>query len=156
MLRVDQLTRVCRCVENSLACLYFDILYPETRIEFRDKSAKSVTQCHLGGYLLMAYILLILAIISEVFGSTMLKVSDGFSKIFPTLGVAAGYGICFYFLSLALLELPLGFSYAIWSGAGTIFTAFVGILLFKEKINRKGTLGISLVLIGIVLLNLTK
>lgn len=102
----------------------------------------------------MAYVLLAFSIISEVFGSTMLKLSNGFKNYLPILGIAAGYGISFYLLSIVLIELPLGFSYAVWSGVGTILTTIVGILIFKEKINRTGFLGIGFIIIGVVLLNI--
>lgn len=103
----------------------------------------------------MPYILLFLAIISEVFGSTMLKLSHGFSKVVPIIGVIAGFGVSFYFFSLALVDLHLGFSYAVWSGVGTILTAIVAVMLFKERINKGGMLGIGLLLVGVILLNLT-
>ena len=103
----------------------------------------------------MAYILLASSIVLEVFGTTMLKLSNGFSKRLPTLGVIVGFGFCFYLFSLALLDIPLGFAYAIWSGVGTIVTTIVGVLLFKDKINSKGVFGISLLLVGIILLNLS-
>lgn len=103
----------------------------------------------------MAYIYLAGAILSEVFGSTMLKLSEGFKRKFPLLGVIAGFGLAFYFLSLALLELPLGFSYAIWSGTGTILTVYIAVFLFKEKIGRKGIYGVMLIILGIVLLNMS-
>lgn len=102
----------------------------------------------------MAYILLTFSIISEVFGTTMLKLSNGFSKVLPVIGVITGFGVCFYLLSLTLEDLPLGFTYAVWSGSGTILTSIVGVVLFKEKLNRMGVLGISLLLAGIILLNL--
>ena len=102
----------------------------------------------------MAYILLAFSIMTEVFGSTMLKLSNGFSKKLPFLGFVIGYGFCFYLLSLALLEISLGFAYAVWSGIGTILTALVGVILFKERINSKGVFGILLLLVGIILLNL--
>lgn len=102
----------------------------------------------------MAYVLLIFSIMSEVLGSTMLKLSNGFKKILPIIGVIAGYGVSFYLLSVVLLDLPLGFTYAIWSGVGTILTAVVGVFLFKEKLNRIGVLGISFIVAGVVLLNL--
>ncbi|GIO25340.1 multidrug efflux SMR transporter [Oceanobacillus sp. J11TS1] len=102
----------------------------------------------------MAYVLLIFSIMSEVLGSTMLKLSNGFKKILPIIGVIAGYCVSFYLLSVALLDLPLGFAYAIWSGVGTILTAMVGVFLFKEKLNRIGVLGISFIVTGVVLLNL--
>lgn len=102
----------------------------------------------------MPYVLLALSIVLEVFGSTMLKLSNGFKRKWPILGVAIGFGVAFYIFSLALVDLPLGFSYAVWSGTGTVLTAFVSVLLFQEKINKQGMLGISLLIIGIVMLNI--
>lgn len=104
----------------------------------------------------MAYVWLALAILMEVFGSTMLKLSAGFKKYGPTIGFAIGFGVSFYLFSLALIKLPLGFSYAVWSGTGTVLTAFVGVLLFKEKINRQATVGLVLLVSGIILLNLVE
>lgn len=101
----------------------------------------------------MAYLLLAFSILAEVFGTTMLKVSNGFSRVLPTIGMIVGFIVAFYVVSLAMIELPLGFAYAIWGGAGTVLTALIGVWLFKEKINRQGVLGMSLLIVGIVLLN---
>ena len=102
----------------------------------------------------MAYIILASAILAEVFGSTMLKLSEGFQRKVPVLGVIAGFGLAFYLLSLALLDLPLGFSYAIWSGAGTILTVCIGVFLFKERLGKKRMYGIAFIMMGMVLLNM--
>lgn len=102
----------------------------------------------------MAYLMLVFAILFEVFGSTMLKVSDGFRRKSPLIGVVVGFGLAFYLLSVALIDLPLGFSYAIWSGFGTIITVLIGIRFFKEQINKQGVLGIVFILAGMVFLNI--
>ncbi|SDD22875.1 small multidrug resistance pump/multidrug resistance protein EbrA [Terribacillus halophilus] len=104
----------------------------------------------------MAYLLLAASIIFEVFGSTMLKLSDGFKKVLPIVGVILGYGICFYALSLTLKALPLGLVYATWSGVGTILTAVIGVMLFQDKITKKGFIGIGFLVIGLVLMNISK
>lgn len=101
-----------------------------------------------------AFILLMTAVISEVFGSTMLKVSDGFKKILPTIGFVLGYGLAFYTLSIVLQYLPLGMSYAIWSGLGTALTAVIGITVFKEGLNSKKLWGLILIITGVILLNI--
>jgi multidrug resistance protein EbrA len=101
-----------------------------------------------------AYVLLFVAIVSEVFGSSMLKATNGFKKLVPTLGVIIGYGAAFYALSLALKTLPLGMAYAIWAGLGTALTALVGILIFKENFNLKTLFGLVLIIGGVALLNL--
>ncbi|MEJ8547630.1 DMT family transporter [Brevibacillus borstelensis] len=104
----------------------------------------------------MAYVFLGAAIVLEVFASTMLKLSNGFSRLIPSVGVIIGYGSAFYALSLALKALPLGLSYATWSGVGTILTVLVGVYLFKEKVNKQAIAGIAILIIGIVMLNLAK
>lgn len=101
-----------------------------------------------------AYVLLAIAIVSEVFGSSLLKASNGFKKIFPSLGVTIGYGVAFYVLSISLKTLPLGVAYAIWSGVGTALTALVGILIYKEILNMKKFFGLVFIICGVVLLNI--
>lgn len=103
---------------------------------------------------LMAYLLLFFSIMSEVLGSMMLKLTNGFKVFLPVIGMLIGYGISFYLFSLVIIELPLGFSYAIWSGVGTVLTTIAGIILFKEKVNKMGVCGICLIIVGVVLLNL--
>ena len=99
------------------------------------------------------YILLGIAIIAEVFGSSMLKLTEGFKKLFPSVGVIIGYAVAFYMLSLALQTLPLGLTYAIWSGVGTALTALVGIIFYKEGINLRKSVAILFIIGGVALLN---
>ncbi|GGC95524.1 QacE family quaternary ammonium compound efflux SMR transporter [Thalassobacillus devorans] len=101
-----------------------------------------------------AYGLLMLAIISEVFGSAMLKASNGFKNKLAVIGVVSGYGLAFYCLALSLNMLPLSVAYAIWAGLGTALTALVGITIYKEKFNRKNVAGLMLIIIGVTLLNM--
>lgn len=100
------------------------------------------------------FLLLTIAIIGEVFGSSMLKVSNGFTKLLPSLGIIVGYGIAFYALALLLNLIPLGMAYAIWSGLGTALTALIGIIIFKESINRKKMGGLCLIIGGVIFLYL--
>lgn len=100
-----------------------------------------------------AYVLLALAIISEVFGSSLLKAADGFKKLLPSLGVIIGYSVAFYTLSLSLKTLPLGVAYAIWAGLGTVLTALVGIFIHKENVSGKKLLGLAFIVCGVILLN---
>lgn len=102
----------------------------------------------------MQWLYLFLAIICEVFGDSMMKLSYGFSKLFPSLCVIVGFGLSFFFLSLALKTLPLGITYAIWAGVGLVLTVIVGVLFFGEKIDLMGLLGIAFVLCGIIILSL--
>ena len=101
-----------------------------------------------------AYMLLALSIVSEVFGSSLLKVTDGFRRLLPSLGVFLAYGAAFYMLSITLKTLSLGVTYAIWSGVGTALTALVGIIIYKETFNRNKIFGLVLIISGVFLLNL--
>lgn len=101
------------------------------------------------------YVLLIGSILFEVFGSSMMKASNGFKKLVPTVGLVIGMGSSFYLLSKALEHIPLGTAYAIWSGAGTALTAIVGILVWKEKFNLKILLGLLIIIAGVVVLKLS-
>ncbi len=99
------------------------------------------------------FALLIISIIAEVFGTSMLKLSDGFTVLAPSIGVAVGYGVSFYLLSLCLRTLPLSLVYAIWSGAGTALTALVGFMFWNEALDLVKLLGIALTIGGIIALN---
>jgi multidrug transporter EmrE-like cation transporter len=101
-----------------------------------------------------SYIFLAVAIGFELFGTSMLKASHGFSKWGPLIGVIIGYVVAFYFLSLAIEQIPLGIAYAIWSGVGTALTVVIGIWIWEEKLTMTAGLGILLIIAGVILLNL--
>lgn len=100
------------------------------------------------------YLFLALSIVSEVFATTMLKFSEAFTILGPSIAVALGYGISFYSLSLCLKTLPLSLAYAIWSGIGTALTVIVGIVVWGEMFNLYSAIGITLIIGGVILLNL--
>jgi len=100
----------------------------------------------------MGFIYLCLAIVSELFGSSMLKLNATTKSRLPVLGVAFGYVTAFYLLSLALLSIPLSFAYAFWSGVGTAATALIRFLVFKEQVRIQTVMGIGLVIAGLVLM----
>ncbi|MET4560261.1 DMT family transporter [Lysinibacillus parviboronicapiens] len=97
---------------------------------------------------------LLISIVSEVFASSMLKLTNGFKRLLPTIGVVVGYGTAFYFLSLTLQSLAIGTAYAIWAGLGTALTAIVGVLFYKEYFSVKKLAGIAMIIAGVVVLNL--
>jgi len=101
----------------------------------------------------MKFLYLALAILFEVVGSSFLKVSDGFSKIIPTLITIVAYIISFYFFSQTLKTLPLGVAYAIWGGLGIVLTALISVFVFKQSIDLAAILGITLIVSGVVVLN---
>lgn len=99
------------------------------------------------------YIYLTISIIGEVFGTAMLKLSNSFTVVTPSVGVVIGYGIAFYFLSLCLRTVPLSLAYAIWSGVGTALTALIGYIVWDEAFGLIKLLGIVLIIGGIIVLN---
>ena len=100
------------------------------------------------------YLFLALSIVSEVIATTMLKFSEAFTILGPSIAVAVGYGISFYSLSLCLKTLPLSLAYAIWSGIGTALTVIVGIVVWGDIFNLYSALGIILIIGGVILLNI--
>lgn len=103
----------------------------------------------------MEWIYLILAGLLEVFWSTCLKFSNGFSEIKFTVLTLAGMVLSFVFLSQATKVLPLGTSYAIWTGIGALGAVIVGIVLFKEPFTVRRIFFVAMLLVGIVGLKFT-
>jgi len=97
---------------------------------------------------------LLLSIIGELIGTSMLKASQGFTKLLPVAGTIASFTFSFFFLSLSLKSIPLNMAYAIWSGLGTIATVIISVLLWKEKITIGSVIGIVLIIAGVVVINL--
>lgn len=100
----------------------------------------------------MPYLYLTIAILAEVIGTSALKASDGFTRPKPSLVVLVGYGVAFYFLSLALQSIPLGVAYAIWSGAGVALVTLIGWRVFKQRLDAPALLGIGLIIAGVAVL----
>ncbi|WP_422660414.1 DMT family transporter [Paenibacillus sp. EC2-1] len=98
-------------------------------------------------------IYLSLAILLEVFGSTMLKLSEGFTVLLPSVGVVIGFLGSFTLLSFALKSISLSAAYATWSGVGTALTAIMGVFIFQEQFSFMKVAALILVIVGIVLLN---
>ncbi|MEC0229502.1 DMT family transporter [Paenibacillus alba] len=99
------------------------------------------------------YLALGIAVISEICGTTMLKMSNGFTVLVPSVAVIFGFGIAFYFFSISLRTLPLSLAYAIWSGVGTALTALIGILVWGDAFSLMTFCGIIFIIGGVVLLN---
>ncbi len=103
----------------------------------------------------MHWVYLILAILFEVCGTTCMKLSDGFTKITPTVCVIVFYCISFTFLGLAMKKMEVSIAYAIWSGLGTALIAIIGLLVFKETMTTLKLISLLLVIIGVVGLRLS-
>ena len=104
---------------------------------------------------MQTWLLLIAAITSEVGGTTCLKLSDGFSRLIPSLGVVALYMLSFVFLAAVLKTLDMGVAYAIWAGLGTALVATAGIFVFGEPVSTGRIVSIGFIIVGTVGLQLS-
>ena len=104
--------------------------------------------------MLKTYLYLLIAVAFETFGSASLQASQQFTRLWPSLGVVVGFGTAFYFFTLVLKVLPLGITYALWSGVGMVLIAGVGWLIFGQRLDFWGAVGIGLILSGILVINL--
>lgn len=101
----------------------------------------------------MTYLYLAVAILCEVIATSFLKVSEGFTKPVPSLITAAGYAVSFYFLSLALREIPTGIAYAIWSGVGIVLITTIAWVFQGQKLDMPALGGLGLIVAGVVVIN---
>lgn len=100
------------------------------------------------------WLFLLLAILSEVVGTSALKYADGFARLWPSVAVIAGYASAFYFLSLTLKTMPVGIAYAIWSGVGTALIVLIGWIFMGQKLDLPAMVGIFLIVSGVAVLNI--
>ena len=101
----------------------------------------------------MGWLYLMLAILSEVSGTTSLKFSEGFTRPLPSVLVVVCYGLSFFMLSLTLKRIDVSVAYAVWSGLGTALIASIGFLWFKEPVTALKIASIGLIIIGVIGLN---
>jgi small multidrug resistance pump len=101
-----------------------------------------------------AWLYLLAAIVLEVAGTTALKLSEGLSRLLPTVLVCCCYALAFAGLALALKEMAVGVAYAIWSGMGTALIALIGFAYFGEPMTALKWLSIGMIILGVAGLNL--
>ena len=102
----------------------------------------------------MLYFYLILAIILEVIGTSALKLTEGFTRFWPSVLSLASYGFAFYLLSLTLRTMPVGVVYAVWSGTGIVLVALIGLFAFGQRLDLPAVLGLALIIAGVLIVNL--
>lgn len=98
------------------------------------------------------WLFLAVAIVSEVVATSALKASNGFTQLWPSLVVIAGYAIAFFFLSLTLRTMPVGVAYAIWSGVGILLVTLIAWFVFKQSLDIPAIIGLTLIVAGVVVL----
>ncbi len=95
------------------------------------------------------------AIIFEIISSSLLKESDGFHRLIPTILPSDWvYDYTVSFFQVAFMWMDLGVAYALWGAIGTLFTTIIGIIFFKERLNRSKVVGVACIIIGTVMLNI--
>lgn len=104
----------------------------------------------------MSWLTLTLAIAFEVAGTTSMKLSEGFTKLVPSIAIFVCYAAAFALLTLTLRTMGVGITYAIWSGVGTVATAIIGFLVFGESMGLLKVACILLIAVGVVGLTLTE
>ncbi|KHD84451.1 membrane protein [Heyndrickxia ginsengihumi] len=104
----------------------------------------------------MNWILLLLGILSEVVGTTSMKMSFGFTKLIPSISIFMFYGLSLIFVTLALERIDVSIAYSIWSGLGTAIIAIVSMVFFKEAISLVKILSILMIIAGVIGLNISE
>lgn len=102
----------------------------------------------------MVYLYLVIAIVLEVIATSAMAKSDGFTRLWPSVMSAFGYGIAFYLLALVTRTVPVGIVYAVWSGAGIVLVATAGWLLFGQKLDLPAIIGLVMIVAGVLIINL--
>ena len=100
------------------------------------------------------YLFLFIAIVAETVATSMLKSTEEFTRLWPSVGVIVGYVVAFYFLSFALRVLPVGVAYAIWSSVGIVLVSLVAFLVYRQHLDMPAVLGMGLIIAGVVVINL--
>jgi small multidrug resistance pump len=101
----------------------------------------------------MSYVYLAIAIIAEVIGTSALKASEEFTKLFPSIIVVLGYVVAFYFMTLTLRTIPVGITYAIWSGLGIVLVTIAGIFLYRQIPDTAAVIGMGFIILGVVIIH---
>ena len=100
------------------------------------------------------YWYLFLAIVTEVIGTSALKSAEEFTKLVPSIIVVVAYLSSFYFMMLVLRTMPIGITYAIWSGVGIVLVAIAGIALYDQTPDIPAIIGMALIILGVVVIHL--
>ncbi len=100
------------------------------------------------------WLFLAIAILAEVFATSMLKLSNGFTRFIPCFWSIIGYIVSFYCLAQTLKHMPVGIAYAVWSGIGIVCVSAIAWIKFGQKMDLAAILGISFILIGVLIINL--
>ncbi len=101
-----------------------------------------------------AWLILLAAIMLEICGTTSMKLSEGFTRLVPSILIFVFYGLSFAGLTLAIKHIDVSVAYAVWSGLGTAIIAVIGVCWFKEPVHAAKIVSIAMIIIGVIGLNM--
>jgi len=104
--------------------------------------------------ILNTYIILAISICAETLATTMMKASEGFSRLLPSIVVVVGYAISFYGLSQVVKTMNIGIAYAIWAGMGIFLVSIMSFLIYKQRLDFPAIAGMVCIAIGIMVIQL--
>lgn len=104
--------------------------------------------------MLNTYIILAISICAETLATTMMKASDGFTRIIPSMVVVVGYAISFYGLSQVVKTMNISIAYAIWAGMGIFLVSIMSFLFYKQKLDLPAIMGMVFIAVGILIIQL--
>lgn len=100
-----------------------------------------------------SFVFLGVAILFETLGTSMLKLSEQFTKPLPSVAAVVSYIVTFYLLSLSLRTIPIGLAYGIWGGLGIVLVTLTGMVFFKQIPDLPAVIGLVLIVAGVVIIN---
>jgi small multidrug resistance pump len=101
-----------------------------------------------------AWLTLLLAIGAEVVGTSLLKLSAGLTRPWPTVLLLVAYGCAIALVAKVVMVIPLGITYALWSGIGTLAVVLIGALAYRQFLSTSQMVGVALIAAGVVIVNL--
>ena len=102
-----------------------------------------------------AYVILFAAIVCEIIGTSALHASQQFTRTVPSLIVAVCYSFAIFGLAYTFRAIPMGITYAIWSGAGIVLISTVGWIVFGQRLDPPALVGLGFIVAGVIIVNLS-
>lgn len=100
------------------------------------------------------YLFLALAIMFEVAWAILLKYTENFTRLWPTVATLVTYLAALYFLNLTVRTMSVGIAYAVWAGTGMVLIALLGVVVLKQQLDLPAIIGLTLIVAGVLVLNL--
>jgi len=102
------------------------------------------------------YLLLLVSISFEVLGTSMLKLSDGFTNMWPSVILLASFAVSFTLMGFVLKTIPLSIAYSVWAGLGTVATGLIGVFVYGEVLSTVNSIGLIVIVLGVIVMNVGK